>query len=563
MNKNVILNVRSDAPIKIMESRTEGSDLYLVGEFTTFDVLNRNKRIYKKDNYKVVLEQIAEKCASGALLGELGHPNGRSNTELDCVSHVITKLEIDEEKNCVRGELKLLPTPKGQLARTLVENGVPLFVSSRASGYIGKGGVVTLTSLITYDLVDEPGFANARLTVRDITEGLCSECDDPECVAIFDPEGSTEAPSVQAQPAVPSSDPVVVDALNKLAAEVKALSDRVAACETKCASAGGTDAAVSQTAVQSIIDSKIAEAIEELRNDIYKMDERRIAADSFRELQESDADRNSRQLIDYINYVVEECNKHEAYMDYAAEQYNNEMKKVCEHLDYTSNAINGGGAGSNGARIDIIEKYLEEISLEFSKNEKIMNEKFNKFIDYTDYIAKTINENNEEVRMFQEYIDEEVFPAVEKTIDESRAFRKEIIANVHNFNKVHRDMEAMDTRIKLFTESVGDRLDAVKILNNESEMNDVKRLLMNIQSREDAEKQKIQANAQTQSNNLFLEREEKRLRSFMHPSVVHIWESFDDPTKMKIANDMSVSKCLALQTQSLLLTRMIHNCNAK
>ena len=41
-NKNVIVNVRSNAPMKIVESRTEGSDLYLVGEFTTFDVMNRN-----------------------------------------------------------------------------------------------------------------------------------------------------------------------------------------------------------------------------------------------------------------------------------------------------------------------------------------------------------------------------------------------------------------------------------------------------------------------------------------------------------------------------------------
>lgn len=571
-NKNVIVNVRSNAPMKIVESRTEGSDLYLVGEFTTFDVMNRNKRIYKKENYKMVLEQIADKCASGALMGELGHPDGRSLTDLTQVSHVVTKLEIDDTNNCVRGELKLLDTPNGRIARTLVESGVPLFVSSRASGYITKGGVVTLTNLVTYDLVDEPGFANARLTVRDITESLCSECEDSENVAIFDAENgcALEAPTVPAAPAA-SSNQDILNAINALSTQVQSLANRVTAIESARVSAPTVPASADTKAIPAtittIVDSKISEAMEDVYRTIYDMDERRIHESEFKALQESIANRenaNIPALVKYVNYIAEECNKREKYLNYVVESHNAEMGKVVSYLDYVAENINEGAAGtSDSKRLDIIESYLEHIGLEINKSEKAINEKLGKFVEYTDYIAKTINENNQEVEMLQQYINEEVCGALEDVINESKMYRKEVIASDKKFRSIDESINALDTRLGLFNESVNDRMNSMSVINDETEMNDVKKLLENIQSRESQVKATASAAAATQKENLFLEREEKRLLSFMHPSVKHIWESFDNSTKMKIANDMSVSKCLAIQTQSLMLTRMINNYNVK
>jgi hypothetical protein len=588
--------------MKIVESRTAGSDLYLVGEFTTFDVVNRNKRIYKKENYKLVLEQIADKCASGALMGELGHPDGRSLTDLTQVSHVVTKLEIDDTNNCVRGELKLLDTPNGRIARTLVESGVPLFVSSRASGYITKGGVVTLTNLVTYDLVDEPGFANARLTVRDITESLCSECEDSENVAIFDAENgcapeAPEAPTVPDAPAA-SSNQDILNAINALSTQVQSLANRVTAIESARVSAptvpADADTKAIPAAITTIVDSKISEAIEDVYRTIYDMDERRIHESEVKSLQESIANRenaNIPALIKYVNYIAEECNKREKYLNSVVESHNAEMGKIASYLDYVAENINEGAAGtsdskrldiiesyldyvaeninegaagtSDSKRLDIIESYLEHIGLEINKSEKAINEKFGKFVEYADYIAKTINENNQEVEMLQQYINEEVCGALEDVINENKMYRKEVIASDKKFRSIDKSINALDTRLGLFNESVNDRMNSMSIINDETEMNDVKKLLENIQSRESQVKATASAAAATQKENLFLEREEKRLLSFMHPSVKHIWESFDNSTKLKIANDMSISKCLATQTQSLMLTRMINNYNVK
>lgn len=585
-NKNVIVNVRSNTPMKIVESRTEGSDLYLVGEFTTFDVMNRNKRIYKKENYKMVLEQIADKCASGALMGELGHPDGRSLTDLTQVSHVVTKLEIDDTNNCVRGELKLLDTPNGRIARTLVESGVPLFVSSRASGYITKGGVVTLTNLVTYDLVDEPGFANARLTVRDITESLCSECEDSENVAIFDAESgcALEAPTVPDAPAA-SSNQDILNAINALSTQVQSLANRVTAIESARVSAPTVPASADTKAIPAtitaIVDSKISEAMEDVYRTIYDMDERRIHESEFKALQESIANRENvtiPALVKYVNYIAEECSKREKYLDYVVNECNKrekylnhvveshdaEMGKVASYLDYVADNINEGATGaSDDKRLDIVESYLEHIGLEINKSERAINEKLGKFVEYTDYIAKTINENNQEVEMLQQYINEEVCGALEDVINENKMYRKEVITSDKKFRSIDESINALDTRLGLFNESVNDRMNSMSIINDEAEMNDVKKLLENIQSRESQVKATASAVAATQKENTFLEREEKRLLSFMHPSVKHIWERFDNSTKMKIANDMSVSKCLAIQTQSLILTRMINNCNVK
>ena len=581
-NKNVIINVRSASPVKILESRTEGSDLYLVGEFTTFDVMNRNKRIYKKDNYKAVLEQIADKCASGGLLGELGHPSGRNTTEMTAVSHVVTKLEIDDANNCVRGELKLLDTPNGKIARTLIESGVPMFVSSRASGYIGKGGVVTLTNLVTYDLVDEPGFANARLTVRDITEGLCSECDDMDNVAVFACDTDTSCvPSCE-----PDKDDDIKSLIRNLTVEVKNLSARVANCEAKCSTNKLSVQAPAN--IENIIDSRVAEGLDDIRDLVYSLDEKRLKRDGKGSCGSDDS-------------------QYKKYMNYVAEQYNKDMGNVVGYLEYLSKAINEGQAGgtdSNTAkRLNIIESYLEEVGLAYNKTEKDLNAKFRKladyadytaktinenestlkaFVSYADYIAKTINENNAEVNMMQEYLDSaamevsimqryldesakelnlveayldtDVVNAIENINEKNSSIASEIREGIKRFDKI-------DTRLNHFTESVSERMDALDTVSNTSDMTDIKKLLENIQKRENIETQRINANAQAQRENMFLEREEKRLLSFMHPSVKHIWEGLDESVKMKIASDMSASKCLAVQAQSLMLTRLINNHN--
>ena len=71
----------------------------------------------------------------GRALGELGHPEGPS-INLDRVSHKIERLS--EDGNNFVGRAKILDTPNGKIAKSLLDEGVRLGVSSRGMGSLKK-----------------------------------------------------------------------------------------------------------------------------------------------------------------------------------------------------------------------------------------------------------------------------------------------------------------------------------------------------------------------------------------------------------------------------------------
>ena len=105
------------------------------------------------------------------MLGELDHPHG-FEISLTNASHVIESLEYDPQRNVVVGKIRLLNTAKGKDAQALVRDGIPLHISSRAAGTVDESGHVKLQQLFTYDLVADPGFANAVLSR--VNEGVDS-----------------------------------------------------------------------------------------------------------------------------------------------------------------------------------------------------------------------------------------------------------------------------------------------------------------------------------------------------------------------------------------------------
>jgi hypothetical protein len=69
------------------------------------------------------------------------------------------------------GKLKLLPTPMGQLVKTMLDSGVKLGVSSRGSGNVDdRTGHVSDFEIVTVDVVAQPSAPNAYPTA--IYEGL-------------------------------------------------------------------------------------------------------------------------------------------------------------------------------------------------------------------------------------------------------------------------------------------------------------------------------------------------------------------------------------------------------
>ena len=160
--KKLLIVERCDA--NLSQSTTEEDDsIVLEGVFTTFNQKNRNGRIYESADFLPHVANLQGAIASRSLLGELDHPHN-FETSLANASHVVESLKFDEQQNAIVGRIRLLHTSKGMDARSLVKDGIPLHISSRAAGTVDESGRVRLQQLFTYDLVAEPGFANAVLT---------------------------------------------------------------------------------------------------------------------------------------------------------------------------------------------------------------------------------------------------------------------------------------------------------------------------------------------------------------------------------------------------------------
>lgn len=135
----------------------------LEGIFGEIGVKNKNNRIYEESEYLPQIEALQNKVGGNTLLGELDHPK-QFDVSLANVSHVIQVLEYNKDTKQVLGRIKLLNTSKGKEAKALVEDGIPLHISSRAAGSVNENGKVTIKKLFTYDLVADPGFENAQLS---------------------------------------------------------------------------------------------------------------------------------------------------------------------------------------------------------------------------------------------------------------------------------------------------------------------------------------------------------------------------------------------------------------
>jgi hypothetical protein len=157
----------------LVEEREGGKDYYIQGIFMQAEQTNRNNRKYSLPVMEREVQRYnKEYINTNRAVGELGHPNGPS-INLDRISHKIVALE--QQGNDFIGKAKIVDTPMGKIARSLLESGVQLGVSSRGMGSIKEiGGIMEVQEdffLATpADIVADPSAPDAF--VQGIMEGV-------------------------------------------------------------------------------------------------------------------------------------------------------------------------------------------------------------------------------------------------------------------------------------------------------------------------------------------------------------------------------------------------------
>ena len=116
----------------LVEQKNGKKSMYIEGVFLQGNIKNRNGRMYPMETLRREVGRYNENhIQSGRALGELGHPEGPT-VNLDRVSHKIVSLKESGSKFI--GKAKILNTPMGKIASSLIEEGVKLGVSSRGVG---------------------------------------------------------------------------------------------------------------------------------------------------------------------------------------------------------------------------------------------------------------------------------------------------------------------------------------------------------------------------------------------------------------------------------------------
>jgi hypothetical protein len=155
-----------------LEESNGKKSLYIEGPFLVAETKNKNGRLYEYNTLKKEVERYTmEAINKQRAFGELGHPETPS-INLDRVSHMIVGLR--EDGNQWIGKAKILDTPMGNIARSLIEGGACLGVSSRGMGSLKSVNGVNVVQPDFYlataaDIVADPSAPGAF--VQGIMEG--------------------------------------------------------------------------------------------------------------------------------------------------------------------------------------------------------------------------------------------------------------------------------------------------------------------------------------------------------------------------------------------------------
>lgn len=145
-------------PEIIKESIQTNGKVLVSGVIQRANSLNQNKRRYPKPILMREVSKYMELVRDRRSLGELDHPE-ESVINLSNVSHLITNLTWKGDD--LIGTVEILPTPAGNILKTLFESGVKVGISSRGLGSVKEMGDGTVEvqedfEILGWDMVSNP-----------------------------------------------------------------------------------------------------------------------------------------------------------------------------------------------------------------------------------------------------------------------------------------------------------------------------------------------------------------------------------------------------------------------
>ena len=467
--KKLLIVERCDA--NLSQHTEEDDSIVLEGVFTTFNQKNRNGRIYESADFLPHVANLQGAIASRSLLGELDHPHN-FETSLANASHVVESLKFDEQQNAIVGRIKLLHTSRGMDARALVKDGIPLHISSRAAGTVDESGRVRLQQLFTYDLVAEPGFANAVLTR--VNEGVevnpisdesravlqklnesyqymnenykkIGEYDNVDVYELMEtnteltPEVGQEGGKVVSS--AESQSEINKDTLkNKnmdnngqyilysdfqkysehLSEVIADLRSAISNYETELANikvSGDKTKPTQQYSADKVDNSMIADMVaNQIKDDVDDTVEEKVAEKA------EEMDEKYNNLVKYVSYLAEKLDTSISYQDHIAEEAN----KMIAHQDYLAENMN---------KMIGHQDYLAENMNKMIGHQDYLAENMDKMIEHQDYLA----ENLDDTIGYQKYVAE----MLDKSIDYSNMLAEEANKSIAHQDYLAENMNKM------------------------------------------------------------------------------------------------------------------------
>ena len=483
--KKLLIVERSNAPLNftveqaLNENNEHSDSIVLTGLFTSFNTKNRNGRIYESADFLPHVEALREQIESKRLLGELDHPHG-FEISLGNVSHVVESLEFDPQQNAIVGKIRLLNTTAGKEAQALVKDGIPLNISSRAAGTVDESGHVKLQQLFTYDLVADPGFANAQLKrvnesygfgddnnidIYDISEDVNTDLD-PHVTKTADyaePQAEKNEDTLKNTNMEDNKEFIqygdfqkysehLSEIVGELQSAISNIKDELISYKEK-----GGDTPTQTFSSDSIDNSQIA--------DLVAKEVARVIGAGAAEVGDS-SDEKIAELENKVAVAEEEYNNLKAYTKYLAET----LDKSITHQDYIADEAN-----------KIIEhnNYLAENMNKMIGHQDYLAENMNKMVGYNDYLAEKMNqmvahqdylaENINDTISYQNYVAE----MLDKSIDYSNMLAEEQNKSIAHNNYLVEKMNQMIEHQDYIVEEVN-KIDSNIIEEDKKERTKVK-----------------------------------------------------------------------------------------